>query len=186
MKAIERSDVCLVVINKEEGIIEHDKHIASYDLEEGKAIVIVVNKWDTKDDDETIKEYEKLIKAEFKFLSYAPIVFLSAKTRKRIHTLIPEINKAYENSKKEIKTSILNEVIREAVLLKAPPSYKGKRLKIYFVNQCSTKPPKFVFNVNNKNLVHFSYERYLENKIRENFDLEGTPIILQFKNKNED
>ena len=185
MKAIERSDVCLLVINAEEGIIEHDKHIASYALESGKAIVIVVNKWDTVKDKDDIKTYTKLIREEFKFISYAPIVFLSALTKKRIHTLLPEIIKVYENHHKEIKTSILNDVIREAVFLNEPPSYKGKRLKIYLVNQSGTKPPKFTLNVNSKGLVHFSYERYLENQLRENFDLEGTPIILQFKNKNE-
>ena len=185
MKAIERSDVCVLVINAEEGIIEHDKHIASYALEAGKAMVIVVNKWDTVKDKNDIASFTKLIRAEFKFLSYVPIVFLSALTKKRIHTLMPEIIKVYENSKKEIKTSILNDVIRDAVLLNEPPSYKGKRLKIYFVNQSGTKPPKFTFSVNSKGLIHFSYERYLENKLRENFDLEGTPIILQFKNKNE-
>lgn len=184
MKAIERSDVCVIVINAEEGIIEHDKHIAGYALESGKAMVIVVNKWDTVQDKNDIKTYTKLIREEFKFLSYVPIVFLSAKTKKRIHTLMPEIDKVYENTKKEIKTSILNDVIREAVLLNAPPSYKGKRLKIYFVSQTSTKPPKFTFSVNSKSLVHFSYERYLENKIRESFDFEGTPIQIQFKNKN--
>ena len=185
MKAIERSDVCLLVINAEEGIIEHDKHIASYALESGKAIVIVVNKWDTVKDKDDIKTYTQLIIEEFKFISYAPIVFLSALTKKRIHTLLPEIIKVYENHHKEIKTSILNDVIREAVFLNEPPSYKGKRLKIYFVNQSGTKPPKFTLNVNSKGLVHFSYERYLENQLRGNFDLEGTPIILQFKNKNE-
>ena len=98
---------------------------------------------------------------------------------------MPEIKRVYENSKKEIKTSILNNVIRDAVLLNQPPSYKGKRLKIYFVNQSGTQPPKFTFSVNSKNLVHFSYERYLENKIRESFDFEGTPITIQFKNKSE-
>ena len=185
MKAIERCNVCVVVINAEEGIIEHDKHIASYALEAGKPIVLVVNKWDTVDD-ETISEYTKLMRNEFKFLSYAPIVFLSAKTKKRIHTLMPEIKKVYENSKKEIKTSILNDVIRDAVMLNQPPSYKGKRLKIYFVNQSGTMPPKFTFNVNSKGLVHFSYERYLENKIRESFDLEGTPIQIEFKNRGEE
>jgi len=184
MKAIERSDVCVLVINAEEGIIEHDKHIASYALEAGKAIVLVVNKWDTVNDKNDIASFTKLVRAEFKFVSYAPIVFLSALTKKRIHTLMPEINRVYENSKKEIKTSVLNDVIRDAVLLNQPPSYKGKRLKIYFVNQSGSQPPKFTFSVNSKNLVHFSYERYLENKIRENFDLEGTPIIIQFKNKN--
>jgi len=185
MKAIERANVCVLVINAEEGIIEHDKHIASYALEAGKPMVIVVNKWDTVSDKNDISSYTKLIRAEFQFLSYVPVVFLSAKTKKRIHTLMPEITKVYENSRKEIKTSILNDIIRDAVLSNAPPSYKGKRLKIYFVAQTGITPPKFTFNVNSKSLVHFSYERYLENKIRENFDLEGTPIIIQFKNKGE-
>lgn len=185
MKAIERSNVCVVVINAEEGIIEHDKHLASYALEAGKPLVLVVNKWDTAKD-KSIAEYTKLMRSEFKFLSYVPIVFLSAKTKKRIHTLMPEIKKVYENSKKEIKTSVLNDVIRDAVMLNAPPSYKGKRLKIYFVSQKGITPPKFVFNVNSKGLVHFSYERYLENKIRESFDFEGTPIQIEFKNRNEE
>ena len=185
MRSIERSDVCVIVINAEEGIIEHDKHIASYALEAGKAMVLVVNKWDTVSNKNNMTEYTKLMRNEFQFLTYVPIVFLSAKTKKRIHTLMPEINKAYQNSRKEIKTSVLNDVIRDAVLLNAPPSYKGKRLKIYFVNQCGKQPPKFNFSVNNKGLVHFSYERYLENKLRENFDLEGTPIVIQFKNKSE-
>ena len=185
MKAIERCNVCVLVINAEEGIIEHDKHIASYALDAGKPLVLVVNKWDTVKNKNDISSYTKLVRSEFQFLSYVPIVFLSAKTKKRIHTLMPEIKKVYENSRKEIKTSILNDVIRDAVMLNAPPSYKGKRLKIYFVNKSGTMPPKFTFNVNSKGLVHFSYERYLENKIRENFDLEGTPIIIQFKNKGE-
>ena len=185
MKAIERSNVCVVVINAEEGIIEHDKHIASYALEAGKPIVLVVNKWDTIKD-KTIAEYTKLMRSEFQFLSYVPIIFLSAKTKKRIHTLMPEIKKVYENSKKEVKTSILNDVIRDAVMLNQPPSYKGKRLKIYFVSQKGICPPKFVFNVNSKGLVHFSYERYLENKIRESFYFEGTPIQIEFKNKGEE
>ena len=185
MKAIERSDVCVVVINAEEGIIEHDKHIAGYALEFGKAMVLVVNKWDTVMDKNDIKGFTKLMRAEFQFLSYVPIVFLSAKTKKRIHTLMPEIDKVYENSKREVKTSVLNDVIRDAVLLNQPPSYKGKRLKIYFVNQSGVMPPKFTFSVNNKGLVHFSYERYLENKLRENFDFEGTPITIQFKNRAE-
>ena len=185
LKSIERSDVCVIVINAEEGIIEHDKHIVSYAIDAGKAIVLVVNKWDTvSDKDQAIKKWTKDIRAHFQFVPYANIVFLSAKTKSRIHTLMPEVIKAYESSTKEIKTSILNDVIREAYMLHMPPSYKGKRLKIYFVNQSGIKPPKFTFNVNNKGLVHFSYERYLENKIRESFDLVGTPIIIQFKNKN--
>ena len=181
MKAIDRSDICLLVINAEEGIIEHDKHIAGYVLEKGKGLIIVVNKWD-KVEDKNIKEYIKLIKNEFQFLSYVPIVFTSALTKRRIHTIMPEVLKVSENIKREIRTSVLNDVINEAYLLNLPPSYKGKRLKIYFASQTGSKPPKFTFRVNNKNLVHFSYYRYLENKLRENFELEGTPIIIQFKN----
>ena len=185
MKAIERSDVCLLVINAEEGIIEHDKHIASYAIEEGKPIIIVVNKWDTVRDKNDISSYTKLVRAEFKFLSFAPVTFVSALTKKRIFTIMPEIDKVYENSRKEIKTNILNEVIRDAVLLKAPPSYKGKRLKVTFAQQTGTTPPRFTLFVNSDKLIHFSYERYLENKIRENFDFEGTPIILEYKNKHD-
>ena len=186
MKAIDRSDVCLVVINAEEGIIEHDKHIASYALEAGKALILVVNKWDLIDNkDQAIKEFTKKVRAEFQFLSYVPIVFLSAKTKKRLHTLMPEVIKVYENAHKEVKTSVLNDVITDAVANEAPPSYKGKRLKIYYTSQTGTCPPKFTFFVNNKGLVHFSYHRYLENKIRESFGFEGTPIVFQFKNRNE-
>lgn len=186
MRAIDRSDVCLVVINAEEGVIEHDKHIASYALEAGKALILVVNKWDLIDNkDQAIKEFTKKVRAEFQFLSYVPIVFLSAKTKKRLHTLMPEVIKVYENAHKEVKTSVLNDVITDAVANEAPPSYKGKRLKIYYTSQTGTCPPKFTFFVNNKGLVHFSYHRYLENKIRESFGFEGTPIVFQFKNRNE-
>lgn len=186
IKAIERSNVCVLVINAEEGIIEHDKHIASYAIEAGKGIVIAVNKWDTVNNPDTaIKKWKTLIEEEFKFIPYAKVVFLSAKTKKRIHTLMPEVISAYENNQKEIKTSVLNQIIMEAVSLHQPPSYKGKRLKIYFVSQTGSKPPKITLQVNSKNLVHFSYERYLENRIRDNIDLTGTPIILQFKNKSE-
>ena len=185
MRAIDRSDVCLVVINAEEGITEHDKHIAGYAIEKGKGIIFVVNKWDMVKDT-TIQDFKKLMRAEFQFAPYAPIVVLSALTKKRIHTLMPEVIKVSENIKKEIKTSVLNDVILDAYQLNIPPSYKGKRLKIYFTSQTGIKPPKFTLRVNNKGLVHFSYERYLENKLRENFDLEGTPIILQFKNRSGD
>ena len=186
LKAIERSDVCVLVLNAEEGIIEHDKHIASYAIEAGKAIVIVVNKWDVVENkDEEMKKWIKDIRNNFQFIPYANIVFLSSKTKARIHTLMPEIIKAYEGATREIKTSILNDVIREAVAIHEPPSYKGRRLKIYFVHQDGTKPPKFEFSVNNKQLIHFSYERYLENQIRNNFDFTGTPIIFKFTNRGE-
>jgi len=186
LKAIDRSNVCLIVIDAEEGIIEHDKHIAGYALEAGKAVILVVNKWDTVEDKDTaMRSFTKEVRSNFQFMPYAPIVFLSAKTKKRIHTLMPEILKVYQNSKKEIKTSLVNDVIQEAYNLNLPPTFKTKRLKIYFCVQVSTAPPTFNIQVNSKGLVHFSYERYLENKIRESFDFEGTPIVLQFKNKGE-
>ncbi len=186
MKAIDRSDVCCIVINAEEGIIEHDKHIAGYAIDAGKAVVLVVNKWDTINNKDTeMKKWKKDIENNFQFMPYAPVVFLSAKTKKRIHTLMPEILRAYENSHKEIKTSLLNNVITDAYSLNLPPSYKGKRLKIYFSTQVSVQPPTFNIQVNSKGLIHFSYERYLENKIRESFDFTGTPSVLQFKNKGE-
>lgn len=186
LKAIDRSDVCVLVISAVDGIIEHDKHIAGYAIEAGKPVIITVNKWDTVESkDEEMKKFIKDIRANFQFMSYAPIVFLSALTKKRIHTLIPEIIKCYENSNKEIPTNQINDVIKDAYMLNLPPSYKGKRLKIYFTSQVSTCPPTFNIQVNSKGLVHFSYERYLENKIRESFDFTGTPILLQFKNKGE-
>ena len=184
MKSIERSDVCVIVINAEEGIIEHDKHIASYALDAGKPMVLVVNKWDTMKD-EDIKSYTAKMRAEFQFLSYVPIVFLSAKTGSRVHTLMPEIIKVYNNSRQEIKTSLLNNVIRDAYDLNPAPSYKGRKLKIYYVTQVGIAPIRINLYVNDKGLVHFSYPRYLENKIRESFYLEGTPIVFQFKNKGE-
>ena len=186
LKAIDRSDVCVLVIDASTGIIEHDKHIASYALDAGKGIVICVNKWDTiNNPDSDIKHWKEEIKNEFQFIPYAHVVFLSAKTKKRVSTLMPEVINAYNNNRKEVKTSLLNNIIMEAVSLHEPPSYKGKRLKIYFVSQTGNCPPKFTFSVNNKGLVHFSYERYLENQIRNNIDFDGTPIILQFKNKRE-
>ena len=181
MKSIERSDIVLLVINAEEGIREHDKHIAGYALEEGKGIIIVVNKWDKAET--TIQEYKKEVLEEFKFIDYAKIVFLSALTKKRISTLMPEVELVEESIKKEIPTSLLNNTIIQANLLNPAPSFKGKRLKIFFTSQSGIKPPKFTFRVNDKTLVHFSYERYLENVLRKNFNLEGTPIILQFKNR---
>lgn len=187
LKAIDRSDVCVLVINAEEGIIEHDKHILSYALDAGKGIVIAVNKWDTiTNPDQEIKNWKKNLESHFMFASFANVVFLSAKTKKRMHTLMPAILLSFENNRKEIKTSDLNNVIIDAVTMHEPPSYKGKRLKIYFASQVDNKPPKFELKVNSKGLVHFSYARYLENKIRENFGFSGTPIVLKFKNKKED
>ncbi len=186
MRAIDRADICLLVINREEGILEHDKHIAGYALESGKGIILVVNKWDTVEDkDNDIKEFTKKLRYEFQFLSYAPIVFTSALTKKRIHTIMPQVEKVKQNIEKKVKTNLLNNMIAEAYDLNPAPSYKGKRLRISYCYQSGVKPPKFTFHVNNKELIHFSYERYLENKIRENFDFTGTPIQLEFKNKND-
>ena len=179
LRAIERSDVVLVVFNAEEGIIEQDKHIAGYAEEAGRAVIIVVNKWDAIEKDEkTMKEFEEKIRAHFQFLSYAPIVFLSAKTKKRIHTLMPMINMASENHAMRVQTNILNEVVMDAVAMNPTPTDKGKRLKIYYATQVSVKPPTFVVFVNEPELMHFSYERFLENRIRDAFDFTGTPIKI--------
>lgn len=187
MRAIDRSDVCILVINAEEGIIEHDKHIAGYAIEAGKAVVICVNKWDTVEGniENELRKWKTDIKNNFQFMPYAKVCFVSAKTKKRISTLMPLVLESYNNASKEIKTSVINEIILDAFIETPPPSYKGKRLKIYFTSQVSNRPPKFNIEVNSKGLVHFSYQRYLENKIRQNIDFSGTPIILQFKNKGE-
>ena len=179
LRAIERSNVVLVVINAEEGIIEQDKKIAGYAHEAGRAIVIVVNKWDAVEKDEkTMKEFEQKIRDHFLFLSYAPIVFLSAKTKKRIHTLMPLINTANENHSRRVDTSILNDVIMDAVAMNPTPTDNGRRLKIYYTTQVAVKPPTFVVFVNEPELLHFSYERFLENRIRDAFGFEGTPIKI--------
>jgi GTP-binding protein len=186
LKAIERSDVCVLVIDASTGVIENDKHILSYAIESGKGIVICVNKWDTIDNpNEAIKKWNIEMKEYFKFVPYAKVVYLSAKTKKRMGDLMPEVIRSYENNHKQIDSILLNKVISDAYEMHAAPSYKGKRLKIYNTSQTGIKPPKITLNVNNKGLVHFSYQRYLENNIRANFDFTGTPIILQFKNKSE-
>lgn len=184
MKAIDRSDVCILVINAEDGIIEHDKHIAGYAIDAGKGIVIVINKWDKVEND--YDKWKKDIRNNFQFMPYAEIVFLSALTKKRLSTLMPKVLESYNNSIKEVKTSTINDIVLNAFIETPPPSYKGKRLKIYFVHQSGVKPPRFDIEVNSKGLIHFSYERYLENKIRANIDFTGTPIKLYFKNKGEE
>ncbi len=187
LKAIDRADVCVVVLDASTGIIEYDKHIAGFAKAAGKAVVLAVNKWDLAGELEiSIHDFTNLIKRDFAFIAYAPIVFLSALTKKRLATLMPEILKCYANAQREIATNVLNEVIRDAFYLNPPPGYKGRRLKIYFSHQVGIKPPIFNIQVNDKGLVHFSYYRYLENKIRENFDFRGTPIVLKFKNKGEE
>ncbi|MGM0874007.1 MAG: ribosome biogenesis GTPase Der [Bacillota bacterium] len=179
LKAIDRSDVILVVINGEEGIIEQDKHIAGYAHEAGKAVVIVVNKWDAVEKDErTMKEFEENIRDHFKFLDYAPVVFLSAITKKRIHTLMPKIILASDNHSRRVQTNVLNDVVMDAIAMNPTPTHKGKRLKIFYTAQVAVKPPTFVVFVNEPELMHFSYERFLENRIRAAFEFEGTPIKI--------
>lgn len=179
LKAIERSDVVLVVLNAEEGIIEQDKKIAGYAHEAGRAVVIVVNKWDAiEKDDKTMKEFEQKVRDHFLFLDYAPIVFLSAKTKRRVHTLLPMIDMASENHTMRVQTNVLNDVIMDAVAMNPTPTDKGKRLKIYYVAQVAVKPPTFVVFVNEPELMHFSYERFLQNRIRDAFGFEGTPIKI--------
>jgi GTPase len=179
LKAIERSDVVLVLIDAETGIREQDKKIAGYAHEAGRGIVIVVNKWDTVETNEkTMKEYEDKIRAHFQYLDYAPIVFLSAKTKKRIHTLLPMIKEASENHARRIPTNVLNDVIMDAIAMNPTPTVKGKRLKVLYATQVAVKPPSFVIFVNEPELMHFSYQRFLENKIRDAFGFVGTPIKI--------
>ncbi|MBP1949554.1 ribosome biogenesis GTPase Der [Virgibacillus litoralis] len=179
LKAIERSDVVLVLIDAETGIREQDKKIAGYAHEAGRAVILVVNKWDTVETNEkTMKEFETKVRSHFLFLDYAPIVFLSAKTKKRLHTLIPAIKVASENHSKRIQTNVLNDVIMDAIAMNPTPTVKGKRLKVLYATQVAVKPPSFVVFVNNPELMHFSYERFLENKIRDAFGFVGTPIKI--------
>jgi GTPase len=179
LRAIERSDVVLVVLNADEGIQEQDKKIAGYAHEAGKAVIIVVNKWDAiEKDDKTMKLFTEQIREHFLFLDYAPIIFVSAKTKQRVHNILPIIKRVSENHAMRIQSSILNEVIEDAVARNPAPTDKGRRLRIYYATQVAIKPPTFVVFVNEPEMMHFSYERFLENRIRETFDFEGTPIRL--------
>lgn len=179
LKAIERSDVAAILIDAETGIREQDKKVAGYAHEAGRAVVIVVNKWDTVDiNEKSMKEFEEKVRANFQYLDYAPIVFLSAKTKKRLHTLIPAIKTASENHAKRVQTNVLNDVIMDAIAINPTPTYKGKRLKVLYATQVAVKPPAFVIFVNDPELMHFSYKRFLENKIREAFGFVGTPIKI--------
>jgi GTP-binding protein len=184
-KAIERSNVVLVVLDGEEGIIEQDKRVAGLAHEAGKAIVIVVNKWDAVEkDDKTMKKMEEEIRKEFLFLDYAPIVFLSALTSKRLQTLLPVIKQVAETHRRRISTSVLNDVIVDAVAMNPTPTDKGQRLKINYATQVAIEPPTFVLFVNDPELLHFSYKRYLDNQIRKAFDFTGTPIHIVARQKN--
>lgn len=179
MQAIDRSDVVCVVLNAEEGIREQDKHVAGYAHDAGRGIVIIVNKWDTlKKDSYTMKEFESHIRNEFQYLSYAPIVFVSAKTHQRLNELPKLIRRVDENHSKRVSSAVLNDVIMDAIAHNPTPTDNGKRLRIYYATQVAVKPPTFVIFVNDPELMHFSYERFLENQLRAAFDFEGTPLHL--------
>ncbi|MGG3574967.1 ribosome biogenesis GTPase Der [Bacillus gobiensis] len=179
LKAIERSEVVVVVLDGEEGIIEQDKKIAGYAHEAGKAVVVVVNKWDAVEKDEkTMNQFEENFRAHFQYLDYAPLLFMSALTKKRIHTLMPSIITAGENHSLRVQTNVLNDVLMDAVAMNPTPTHNGQRLKIFYATQVAVKPPTFVVFVNDPELMHFSYERFLENRIRDAFGFEGTPIKI--------
>lgn len=184
--AIERCDVCLLMINACEGITEQDKKIAGIAHEAGKGIVIVVNKWDLVDKEtNTMNNFRKEIKKELTFMSYAPSVFISALTGQRAKSVISMSKYVAENRAMRVPTGQLNNLIVDAMMMKQPPSDKGKRLKVYYATQVGVKPPLFSFKVNSRPLMHFSYARYLENKIREGFGFEGTPLKFVFREKGE-
>lgn len=180
MRAIDDSDVVLVVLNAEEGIRELDKHIAGYAHEAGCGVIIVVNKWDTlkEKDHRTMTDFTNLIRQEFQYLSYAPIIFVSAKTKQRLNQLPGLIEEVYQHHRQRIHSAVLNDVLMDAIAANPTPTQNGRRLRVYYGTQVATEPPTFVIFVNDPELMHFSYERYLENQIRKAFDFSGTPIHL--------
>lgn len=179
LSAVEKSDVVLMVIDGNQGIIEQDKHVAGYAHEAGKAVILVVNKWDLiEKDSKTMKKMESQIREQFKYLDYAPIIFVSAKDKKRVHLLLPMIQEVYANSQKRVATSVLNDVLIDAQTINPTTTFNGGRLKIYYANQVSVCPPTFVLFTNDPQYLHFSYKRYLENRLRDAFGFEGTPIHI--------
>ena len=184
LTAIERADVCLIIIDANEGITEQDKKIAGYAHENGKASMILVNKWDTiEKEDKTYLEFEKKVRNGLSFMLYSPLLFISALTGKRVNRIIDLIKVVANNHAMRISTGVLNDIIGEAILMNQPPSDKGRRLKIFYGTQVASKPPKFVIFVNDKDLVHFSYSRYLENQIRTAFGFEGTPVLFEYRER---
>lgn len=184
--AVERADVAVIMIDGREGVTEQDTKIAGFAHEHGKACIVVVNKWDLVDkDDKTMDRMRKQVSEDFGFMSYAPILFISAKTGQRVHRLFELIKFVSNQNSMRVSTGVLNEVLADAVAKVQPPSDKGKRLKLLYLTQPSTKPPTFVIFVNDKELFHFSYQRYIENKLREAFGLEGTPIRIITRERGE-
>jgi len=184
MSAVDRADVVLIVIDATEGVTEQDTKIAGIAHDEGKACIFVVNKWDlVEKDNKTMGNYKMSIREKFPFMAYAPIVFVSAVTNQRIGKILETVVYVSSEQNKRVSTSVLNQVIAEAVMLNQPPSDKGKRLKIYYGTQTGVKPPTFTLFINDKELTHFSYTRYIENRLRENFGYEGTSIKIEYKQK---
>lgn len=184
--AIEKADVAILVIDAEQGITEQDEKIIGYAHEMNKAIMVVVNKWDLiEKDDKTLSNYQKDLQQKLKFMPYAKYLFISALTGQRVHKILSTAKYCYDNYSKRVSTGLLNDVISKAVLMKEPPVVALKRLKIYYATQVATKPPKFVFFVNDSNLLHFSYGRYLENQLRESFDFDGTGIEIEYRARKE-
>ena len=184
LAAVDRSEIVLLVIDANEGIIEQDKHVVSYAVENKKAVIIVVNKWDlVKKEQNTQAEFEKKVRKEFQFLEYAPIVFVSAKTSAKVDNIFEKIKQVHEAYDTHISTSLLNDVVQDAQTMNEAPDFNGGRLKIYFVNQANSCPPTFVLFVNKPKYAHFSYLRYIENRLRDSFNLDGTPIELVLRER---
>ncbi|MHB8170551.1 MAG: ribosome biogenesis GTPase Der [Thermincolia bacterium] len=187
LRAVDRSDVVLMVIDAVEGVTEQDKKIAGYAHEAGRAAIIVINKWDLiEKDDKTMKKFTETVREELGFMQYAPVIYVSAKTRQRVPKVTELINYVAEQHAMRIATSTLNTLISDAVRMTPPPAYKGRKLKILFNTQVSVKPPTFVIFVNDPELMHFSYERYLENQLRSTFGFEGTPIRMVVRSRKEE
>lgn len=179
LSAIDRSDICLVLIDAETGIREQDKKIAGYAIDAGKAVIMVVNKWDTVEKDtSTMNRWNKEIESHFQFVRYSPILYLSAKTKQRIHTMFPTIQAVYKNYSRRVQTSVLNDVMLDAFYVNPPKPHNNERVKLFYATQVASKPPTFVLFVNDENCMHFSYQRYLRNRLRESFDFTGTPIKI--------
>ena len=186
LSAVDRSDVAVLVIDATEGVTEQDTKIAGYAHDNGKAMIIAINKWDLViKDNKTMREFESEIRRVLGFVTYAPILFISAKTGQRVDKLLETINAVSNNYSMRISTGVLNDIINEAVLFNQPPSDKGVRLKIYYGTQISVRPPRFLIFINNRELMHFSYQRYLENQIRQYFGFLGVPIKFEFREKGE-
>jgi len=184
LKAIERSEIVLLVIDGKEGITDQDKHVIQYATDLHKAIIIVVNKWDAVDKDtNTMSDFTKIVRDEYKFLDYAPVVFLSALKKQRLDTLFDALKSVHEAYYTRVKTSLLNDVIQDAAIMNQSPDFNGGRLKIFYASQVTNAPPTFVLFVNNPQFMHFSYQRYIENRLRETFNFDGTPIKILLRER---